>query len=153
MARQVSAEAVLEALAQLNYPGYSADLVTVGVIEEVTPKPDGAVSILVRQATERDEVMQRVADGIHQALTHGLGIQNVELRVRKLEPELGEKTGRVHLEGTKYIIAVASGKGGVGKSTVAANLACAFARLGLGVGLLDADIYGPSVPMMFGTGD
>ena len=68
-----------------------------------------------------------------------------------MSAELGEKTGRVRLEGTRWVVAVASGKGGVGKSTVAANLAVALARLGHKVGLLDADIYGPSVPMMFGT--
>ncbi len=75
------------------------------------------------------------------------------LKCANSSPSLGEKTGKVRLEGTRFIVAVASGKGGVGKSTVAANLATALSRIGYKVGLLDADIYGPSVPMMFGTGD
>jgi ATP-binding protein involved in chromosome partitioning len=146
-------ETALEALVGVQYPGYDADIVSLGVVEEVSPKAEGALSITLRQATERDEVMRDIAEGIHRALAHDLGVAKIELRVRKLEAELGEKTGRVRLPGTKHIVAVASGKGGVGKSTVAANLACALSRLGNTVGLLDADIYGPSVPMMFGTDD
>jgi ATP-binding protein involved in chromosome partitioning len=153
VASQVTVDGALEALARVQYPGYETDIVALGVVEEVSPKPDGGFAITLRQATVHDDVMQQIAEGIHRALTHDLGIAKIELRVRKLPAELGEQTGRVRLPGTKHIVAVASGKGGVGKSTVAANLACALARLGNGVGLLDADIYGPSVPMMFGTGD
>lgn len=68
-----------------------------------------------------------------------------------ITPIAEKEKGRGPLAGVKHIVAVASGKGGVGKSTVAANLAVALSRRGLKVGLVDADIYGPSVPMMFGT--
>jgi ATP-binding protein involved in chromosome partitioning len=153
MARKISEQDIFSALTRIHYPGYTSDIVTLGIVDEVAPAAGGGFAITLRHPGEKEQTLREIGTQIHHALAHDLGVPKVELKVRKIEPELGEKTGRARLEGTRWVVAVASGKGGVGKSTVAANLAVALNQIGYKVGLLDADIYGPSIPMMMGTAD
>src|SRR5208282_1241191 len=82
VARQVPNDAVIEAL---------------GIVEDTQPSQNGGYAITIRQVTERDDVIRELAAKIHHALTHDLGVPSVELRVHRIEAELGEKTGRVRL--------------------------------------------------------
>jgi metal-sulfur cluster biosynthetic enzyme len=78
VARQVPNDAVIEALGHVKYPGYSADIVALGIVEDAQPSPDGGYAITLRQVSERDEVIRELAAKIHHALTHDLGVPKVE---------------------------------------------------------------------------
>ena len=134
-------ENVLEVLKDVIYFPKGDNIVALNMVDNLMVKDDAIRFDLVMEHAN-DPKNDILVNGAKRTLTEVFGEVNIEIKV------VEEKTA---LSKVKHIIAVASGKGGVGKSTVAANLAIAFARANQRVGLIDADIYGPSVPMMFGT--
>nr|WP_319823982.1 Mrp/NBP35 family ATP-binding protein [Thalassovita sp.] len=156
-----SREAVLEALKSVTDPVAGTDIVASGVMRALNVEPDGTVRFVMEIApdhaaryanakTQAEAVLSRVPGVTKTAVVmtgHSLKSPPPDLKPgRPAEPK-----GPQRLPGVNHIIAIASGKGGVGKSTVSANLACALAAQGRRVGLLDADVYGPSQPRMLGV--
>jgi ATP-binding protein involved in chromosome partitioning len=140
---------VLEKLRTVPYPGFSRDIVSFGLVKDIEIGGRGTTITLV-PTSERPEILGDIQDRIREAL-RGIDLGALEFVVE--EPPKGGLSAmrpKPKVGNVKRIIAVASGKGGVGKSTVATNLALAFQRLGREVGLLDADVYGPSIPTMLG---
>src|SRR5947207_14002694 len=148
----VSEEQVKEALKGVKYPGFSRDIVSFGLVKGIRID-GGAITVQLALATNEPAIPQRIKDEAEEILGAITGVKQAKVLIDIQAPPTGAGAGTTRIEGIKHVIAIASGKGGVGKSTVAANLAVALEKTGARVGLCDCDIYGPSVSLMFGTRD
>ena len=142
--------AVMEALRGVMDPELHKDIVTLGMAKNVQVN-DGSVSLLVTLTTPACPLRETIEKDVRAALAKVPGVTAVDLKFDASVPEAKRMQDKAPIPGVKNLIAVASGKGGVGKTTVAVNLAIALKNMGALVGLLDADVYGPNVPVMLGT--
>src|SRR2546430_15228457 len=148
----ISEEKVREVLRAVRYPGFSRDIVSFGLVKNVQID-NGDVKVQLALATNDPSIPATIksdAEKILRALD-GVRSANVLIDIHAPPGGAGASVGATRIPGIKHVIAVASGKGGVGKSTVAANLAVALQQTKARVGLCDCDIYGPSISLMFGT--
>jgi len=144
----ITRDAVLAALGHVNDPDLNKDLVSLGMVRNIEIEGDklAFTVVLTTPACPMKDMIENACRNAIRLMVPGVR----DLRITMSSETRHNRSGELLLPGVKNIIAVASGKGGVGKSTVAANLALALAHSGAKTGLLDADIYGPSVPTLFG---
>jgi ATP-binding protein involved in chromosome partitioning len=145
----VDRDAVLNALRVVVDPDLRKDIVSLGFVKNLVID-GGTVSFAIELTTPACPVKEQLqAQAV--AAVKALGVANVDVKMTaNVQSASMPETGRMPLPGVKNVIAVGAGKGGVGKTTVAVNLALALARCGSRVGILDGDIYGPNVPIMLG---
>lgn len=148
----ITKEAVIKALSNVQEPDLGKDLVTLNMVQdiEIEGKNVSFTVVLTTPACPLKEMIEKACINAIHILVDKEAIVKVNLTAKV---DSNRKDNKAVLPGVKNIIMVASGKGGVGKSTVAVNLALGLAKEGASVGLLDADIYGPSVPIMLGLRD
>jgi ATP-binding protein involved in chromosome partitioning len=163
----LTSDTVLDALRSVRHPGVGRDLVTIGAVHDLSVEA-GEVRFRLELGAGRPEIAERLREDARRVVERLPGVRAVRVDVQAVSaPPAGLRMagsppprtappvpeGPAPLPGIDHTIAVASGKGGVGKSTVAVNLAVALAAQGARVGMLDADIYGPSIPLMMGVDD
>ncbi len=151
-------QAILDVLKTVQDPDLRRDLVSLGMIQDLEITPQGVVSfrvVLTTPACPLKEVMEREC---REKVSRIPGVSRVDIKMdaqvrRGAQAPGGAQPGSQPIEGVQHIIAVSSGKGGVGKSTIAVNLALGLALEGARVGIMDADVYGPNLPTMLGVTD
>ena len=145
---------ILAELKKVKYPGFTRDIVSFGIIKDIEVAYAG-VTVSLAMASAKPEVVEKIVAEVKATVAAMPGVPAVKVQIEQPAPAAPRAAAGMAqprtIAGVKHIVAVASGKGGVGKSTVAVNLALAMHALGWRVGLMDADVYGPSVAMMVGV--
>jgi ATP-binding protein involved in chromosome partitioning len=145
-------EIVTNTLKTVKYPGYTRDIVSFGIVKNVMVNA-GAVSVSLQLTGGSSAIAAQIKGEVERALRSVPGVEHIHVEVAAAPAPAAASpwSQQNKLPGINRTVAVASGKGGVGKSTVSVNLACALQSMGAKVGLLDCDIYGPSIPLMMGV--
>src|SRR4249920_1014726 len=147
---QVEQSHVLEALKVVRDPDLNRDIVSLGFIKDLSID-GGRVAFTIELTTPACPVKDQLRDQARAAVMQVAGVSSVDVRMSaRVREAVGSDGARQSVPGVKNVIAVGAGKGGVGKTTVAVNVAIALSKCGGKVGIIDADIYGPNVPIMLG---
>jgi len=149
MSNTTDEQQIREILSKVPYPGFSRDIVSFGVVRGISCGAEITVQLVV--STNDTGVAAELRDRVSKALSSLPGQPPVKVLVDVQAPVQSAGQGPIPISGVKHVVAVASGKGGVGKSMVAVNFAAALSAQGLRVGLCDCDLYGPSVALMCGA--
>ncbi|MFC1620397.1 P-loop NTPase [Candidatus Neomarinimicrobiota bacterium] len=155
---KITHDKIIEVLKSVNYPGFNRDIVSFGMVTDIEISGKD-VKVVLAVATSHEEHKTALIATVKSALSKQVKAIRVDVEIIQPQPKdgspapstPGEMPARSDLPGVKTTIAIASGKGGVGKSTIAVNLAAAMSMTGASIGILDLDIYGPSLPMILGS--